>query len=162
MKRISVCLPVIFLLLAACSPGAEIVPQSIDIPVTAEPMATDVPPAPAQTEEAGPVETPVVQEWPARIMPERPFTRSAVTAAEQATFELLASANYDANDPVALAIAISGAQQPEPPPAEPPTLVEGMTEKFWIHNTDTLEWTRIEAKLRKISEHGYLRLPGTC
>ena len=166
MKRIPLILLVLFIFLTACSQGDKpVIPQATDAPVV-EPMVTDVPPTPtpASTEEtavepaedAEPVPAvDVVPSWPLRIDPLDPFTRSEVTAEEQATFDLLALTNYEANDPVALAIAISGAPQPEPPPAEPPTLVEGMTENFWIHNTDTLEWTQIEARLLKITEHGY-------
>lgn len=159
MRRILLIIPV--LLLAACSQGDKpAIPEATRVPATATalPSPTDVPTEPAEpTALPEPTAEPTLEApaWPEPVRPEDAFSRSEVTPAEQATFDLLSITNYAANDPIALAIAISGAPQPEPPPAEPPKLTEGMTQNFWIHNTDTLEYVQIEARLLKITEHGY-------
>ena len=159
------------LLLAACAPRS--------IPTTAEPTE---PPAPTNTSAPvqsptntaapaeAPVETPVealpteapaspaAPAWPDPITPEEPFTRSAISADEQATFDLLAQANFAPNDPIALAIAIKGIPGPVDPivAAEALTLAEGTVQTFWVHNQDTREWVQIEARLERVTEHAYL------
>ena len=154
----------LFLLLAACStpapppeatevpaPTAEATTLPTALPTTApQPtsLPTDVPAEP--TAEPEPDHTLV-----APLDPEDAFTRAAVSAAEQATFELFNITNYAANDPVQLAIDIGGRPVPEPPPTEPETFNEGALKSFWIHNTDTQEWSQIEARLERITEHAY-------
>ncbi len=166
MKRtLTLIILTLALLLAACSqptPAPTSAPAPTEAPTEAAPTAapTEAPteaPAPTEvppTEEPTP-EEPAAAEWPAPLEAEEAFTRAAVSEAEQATFDLLAATNYAANDPVALAVAIQGKPQPEPPPAEPPQLAVGATQMFWIHNTDTNEWSQIEARLERITEHAY-------
>ena len=148
----------ILLFLSACSQGDKpVIPEPTEMPPTATalPTPTDIPAEPTALPEPTAEPEPAAFEWPAPMAAEEAFSRTGVTTDEQATFDLMAQANYEANDPVALAIAISGAPQPEPPPEEPAALTEGMTRKFWVHNQDTLEWFQIEARLLKITEHGY-------
>jgi hypothetical protein len=128
----------------------DISPTHTQIPTkTPENIADEVLPDP--TPEAGEI----LFEWPEPIEPEEPFTRNQVTAAEQATFDLLISKNYAANDPVQLAVEIQGVPKPPPPPGEPPDLHQGDIQKFWIPNTDTRAYSQIEARLARITEHAY-------
>jgi len=147
------------LFLAACTTPKPTVPATSfpspspepDPVVSAEPAETT---APLETE--APAEaSPAAHEWPAPVAVIEGFTSESVSAAEAATYDLLAATNFAANDPIALAIAIQGKPQPEPPPDEPPVLIEGATELFWIHNTDTDEWSQVEARLERISAHAY-------
>ena len=151
-------------LLAACQTGpAETTATATLASITKPdptPTHTQTPTKSPQStpHEALPAPTPeeeIIFEWPEPIVPETPFTRNQVTASEQATFDLLFSHNYDANDPVQLASEIQGKPLPPPPPTEPPELHQGDIQNFWILNTDTREYSQIEARLARITEHAY-------
>jgi hypothetical protein len=80
------------------------------------------------------------------------------TPEEKATFDRLAQANFEASDPIALAIELKGV----PGPIEPvlavgePAFNVGAVRSFWVKNHDTNEWGWIEARLERVTEHAYL------
>jgi len=96
--------------------------------------------------------------WPAPIAAEENLSRNPVSEAEQATFEQLGQAVFVEKDPIDLAIAIKGVPGPIDPvvATESPTLEEGIVQTFWVLNHDTHEWTLIEARLERVTEHAYL------
>jgi hypothetical protein len=154
---------VLAILLAACRPTLPTpAPAPTDTPAatslpTAAPTPTTVEPTSAPTAE--PTATSAPQHvWLPPIAAEEPFTRNPLTAEEQATFDLLAQANFTENDPIALAIAVKGVAGPVAlvVATEALTLKKGTVEKFWIHNSDTNKWTEIEARLERVTDHAYL------
>ncbi len=145
---------VLALLVSACGKAATPTPTSA--PPTQAPTK-----APTQPPTAAPSATPTVEPtpaWPEPIAPEEDLSRSPVSAVEQATFDTLASLDFVENDPIGLAVAIKGVEGPVNPVAatEAPTLKEGTVQTFWVHNTDTNEWSQVEARLERVTEHAYL------
>lgn len=126
-------------------------------PPTKASVSTEAP-TEAPTEVPIPTETVVVAPtWPTPIQAEEDLSRNPVTGEEQETFETLSELDFVPNDPIALAVAVKGVPGPIERVAatEAPTLQEGTVKTFWVHNTDTNEWTEIEARLEKVTEHAY-------
>jgi hypothetical protein len=152
-------------LLAACQTGPTEPTATATLASTTEPdpplTQTQIPTKTSQStaDEAlldpTPEEVETIFNWPEPIELEAPFTRNPVTSSEQATFDLLISHNYDANDPVRLAVEIQGKTEPPTAPTEPPDLHQGDIQNFWILNTDTRAYSQIEARLARITEHAY-------
>ncbi|MCB9419075.1 MAG: immune inhibitor A [Ardenticatenaceae bacterium] len=150
------------LLLTACTWQ-----EPLRIPVT----PTTVPPTtapPTETIERKPTETavPPTNEptnqptnqptWPAAMAPLKPFADTAVTHAQQATFDELNQSMPPERDDIALAEAYRGAVEPPPaatPVAEPLTV--GTHQTFNINNLVDNTIVEIDAVLAAVSDHGY-------
>ncbi len=159
--RIIVVFAIVFILLVAGCGGGDtptptaVPPTDAPVPVDTQPPAVEFTAAPTDPD---PTDAPPAgNEWPGAIAGEDDLSRSPVTAEEQATFDLLETLTFTENDPLALAVAIQGVPGPIDPvvATDAPTLSEGIVRSFWIHNTDTLEYTQIDARLERVTEHAY-------
>ncbi|MEW6718250.1 MAG: choice-of-anchor J domain-containing protein [Chloroflexota bacterium] len=146
---------VMVLLITACVPSAT----PTTVPPTTSPEPTETPKVePVQTEPPAVEPTEErIPTWPESIAAEEDLSRTPVSAEEQATFDLLALLNFVENDPIQLGIAVEGVPGPVEPivATEVPVLREGTVETFWVHNNDTNEWSQIEARLERVTEHAY-------
>jgi immune inhibitor A len=143
------------LILTACT-GRE--------PLTAPDAPTTVPPT--ETVERKPMGTAVPSTdepttdtfsgWPAAMTPIDPFAKTAVTPAQQATFDELSQSMPPERDDIALAMAYRGADE-TPPPAAPVTepLAVGTHQTFNINNLVDNTVIAIDAVLADVSDHGY-------
>jgi immune inhibitor A len=151
---------VLVVFLSACHTTSSRAPASL-------PVRTMLPPA--YTTELAPTTssdliTPPANEtasptaWPPALTPEEDLSRNPVTGDEQATFDRLDHSDYVQNDPIALAIAVRGVPGPVNPVVSTtaPTLQPGIVESFWISNNDTNQWSQIQARLERVTEHAYL------
>jgi hypothetical protein len=96
-------------------------------------------------------------EWMPPMTAEETFSSSEVSAEEQATFDALDIQNYLIKDPFALAYAFGITDELVSPivATDAPTLEVDAVQTFWIHNSDTLEWQEVEARLAVVTEHAY-------
>jgi len=81
-----------------------------------------------------------------------------VLPADSKLYKSLSTIKPASTDRVALAVSIQNLDPAKIPvaPAQPlKNYQAGDTREFWIHNTSTLEYKRITAKLALISEHAY-------
>jgi predicted small lipoprotein YifL len=141
------------LLLAGC--GEK---QTTTAPPTLPPAEQQPTTAPTQAPTEAATQPPAGFEWLPPITPEETFSRTPITEAEQATFDMLAAATFVDQDPIQLAIAIKGVPGPIDPilATDAPTLTEGTIQTFWIHNSDTYKWEEVEFILERVTEHGYM------
>lgn len=162
MKKVLIgVLLVVMMALTACGGGATEVPAT-DASVTYEPG-----PAPTATETSGGMESadptaeptvaPAAFEWPAPIAEEEDFSRTPVTAEEQAAADALAGQVYPLVDVVAEAQAFGRIDAPVElvSSVAAPERRVGETDTFWIANTDMDLWGEVEMKLVGISEYAY-------
>ena len=158
MKRLILTLAFI-LILTACT-GREPLPIP-DVPTTAPP--TFVPPTEMVEREPTDTAVPPTNEpvtsfpgWPAAMTPIEPFADTAVTPAQQATFDELNPSMPPERDDVALAMAYRGAGE-SPPPAAAVTepLKVGTRQTFNINNLVDNTVVEIDAVLAGVSDHGY-------
>ncbi|MEJ2749243.1 MAG: immune inhibitor A, partial [Anaerolineae bacterium] len=119
--------------------------------VEREPTDTAVPPTNEPTTESG-----TFSGWLAAMTPLDPFADTAVTPAQQATFDELSQSLPPERDDIALAEAYRGASEP-PPTATPVTkpLTVGIHQTFKINNLVDNTIIEIDAVLAEVSDHGY-------
>lgn len=163
----------IVLLLAACNGRQAATPTPTTIaqvttaasPTPTIAQATDTPEAAPPTPPAEIIVTatqpkptaPAVPTWPPAVPLDEPFTRTEVTAAEQATFDELMASQPPERDDVALAVAYRGIGDfihATPLPPERPLEV-GARETFHILNHDDNTVSQVEAALMAVGEHAY-------
>ncbi len=148
------------MILAACrSAGTIPTPQTPTAPPT-QPMATETAVPPANT--AVPVTTqpsPFVG-WPAPLAPLDPFDKTAVSPAEQQTYDQFSQSQPPERDDIALAVAYRGADGDAsiaaavaPTVAAPLTV--GSRQSFNIGNIEDNTVSQIEAVLAAVGDHAY-------
>ncbi len=120
--------------------------------------ATAVPPSPIPSPIPTSTPEPVIfPGWPAPIEPLEPFARTAVSPAEQATFDQLAQSAPPERDDIALAVAYRAAADTPDTTAPPVTdpLAVGTHQTFKINNLINNTVVEIDAVLAAVSDHGY-------
>ena len=139
------------------SPTVEVTPSLVSASPIVGPVATTQP-APVPATSLPSIPQPTSGMWPAPLPPEPALSRSPVTPAEQAAFEVLARTTYSEKDPIALAEAVKGVPARIEPiiAREVPILIPGIVQLFWVRNHDNNAWEQVEARLERITEHAYL------
>jgi hypothetical protein len=142
------------LLLSAC--GAPAAPAT-ELPAAEAPA----PEAPAATE-APAAEAPAAPEIEgAPIVSETLFTAVSmepISPADSMLYASLLAVQPASVDPVSLAVSIKNLNPAKIPvaPAQPVrTYQPGDTRTFWVHNSSTLQYNLVSAKLMLISNHAY-------
>jgi len=117
--------------------------------------------SPAATESPMPAATEAPAMQAVTIASEAQFvsvSMEPVLPADSKLYKSLSTIKPASTDRVALAVSIQNLDPAKIPvaPAQPlKNYQAGDTREFWIHNTSTLEYKRITAKLALISEHAY-------
>lgn len=155
----------VLLLMSACRGENTTVDTATHVPevVETEALQTDVEgveETPEETEALVDEPVEVEYEWTAPIEPEGDLARTAVSAEEQATFDVLAQQDFPHKNQLALAYTFGVTEELVDPivATEAPTLSVGAEEEFWVMNEDTMEWGVVTAKLEAVSEHAYFWL----
>ncbi len=157
MKKRLFLIHAFILILTACT-GQE--PLTTSIPPTTAPPTETVDRVPTDTAvpstDEPTTESTTFSGWPAAMTPIDPFADTAVTPAQQATFDELSQSMPPERDDIALAEAYRGAAEPPPtamPVSEP--LAIGTHQTFNINNLVDNTVIEIDAVLAEVSDHGY-------
>lgn len=126
------------------------------------PILTPTPPADEMAMQGTPVAAPPspIPTWPPPATPEAALARTAVSAAQQATFDELAHAVPPRRDDLALAIAYKGLVPPAgegiaAAPGELLPLSVGTGASFNIFNYDNNTVVEVEMELKAVGRHAY-------
>ena len=153
---------ILWTILAACrsaaavptlqTPTAQPTTPATETAVAASPTTV----APTNTTVPSPTEPAPFAGWPTPIAPLDPFDKTAVSPAEQQTFDQLSQSQPPERNDISLAAAYWGADSsvPTPAPVDGPLPI-GSRQSFNIGNLEDNTVSQIEAALTAVGDHAY-------